>query len=134
MRRWLVENTNPDKRTGFLRDVLPGADVFIGVSAPNLLTGQDVAGMAAEAVVFALANPTAEIDPAEAQQHAAVMATGRSDYPRSTTSSRFPGFFRGLLDAARTDITDTMLMAAAQVIADQVAPRSSTPATPSPAS
>ena len=123
MRRWLVENTNPDHRTGTLQDVLVGADVFIGVSAPNLLTGRDIATMAPGAVVFALANPTPEIDPAEAQQHAAVVATGRSDYPNQINNViAFPGFFRGLLDAARTDITDTMLIAAAQAIADQVAP------------
>jgi len=123
MRRWLVENTNPDHRTGTLKDVLPGTDVFIGVSAPNLLTGQDVAGMASGAVVFALANPNPEVDPVEAQQHAAVVATGRSDYPNQINNViAFPGFFRGLLDAARTDITDTMLIAAAQAIADQVAP------------
>jgi malate dehydrogenase (oxaloacetate-decarboxylating) len=123
MRRWLVEHTNPGHRSGTLRDVLAGADVFIGVSAPNLLTGQDVAGMASDAVVFALANPNPEIDPLEAQQHAAVVATGRSDYPNQINNViAFPGFFRGLLDAARTDITDTMLIAAAQAIADQVAP------------
>jgi malate dehydrogenase (oxaloacetate-decarboxylating) len=123
MRRWLVEHTNPEKRTGTLKDVLVGADVFIGVSAPNLLTGQDVAGMAPDAVVFALANPNPEIDPVEAQQHAAVVATGRSDYPNQINNViAFPGFFRGLLDAGRSDITDTMLIAAAQAIADQVAP------------
>jgi malate dehydrogenase (oxaloacetate-decarboxylating) len=123
MRHWLVDNTNLDKRTGTLHDVLPGADVFIGVSAPNLLTGSDVAGMAAKAIVFALANPVPEIDPMEAQQHAAVVATGRSDLPNQINNVlAFPGFFRGLLDGALRDITDSMLVAAANAIADRVAP------------
>ena len=122
-RRWLVEHTNPDKRTGSLRDLVQGADVFIGVSAPNLLEAADVARMAPQAIVFALANPTPEIDPVEAQRYAAVVATGRSDYPNQINNViAFPGFFRGLLDAGRCDITDSMLLAAAQAIADQVAP------------
>ncbi len=122
-RHWLVQHTNPDKRTGALTDVLVDADVFIGVSAANLLTGNDVATMASGSVVFALANPVPEIDPLEAQQHAAVVATGRSDYPNQINNViAFPGFFRGLLDAGRHDITDTMLMAAAAAIADEVAP------------
>jgi malate dehydrogenase (oxaloacetate-decarboxylating) len=123
MRRWLVGNTNLDKRTGTLRDVLPGADVFIGVSAPNLLTGSDVAGMADKAIVFGLANPVPEIDPVEAQQYAAVVATGRSDFPNQINNVlAFPGIFRGLLDGALRDITDSMLVAAANAIADRVAP------------
>jgi malate dehydrogenase (oxaloacetate-decarboxylating) len=102
---------------------LPGADVFIGVSAPNLLTGNDVAGMAAKAIVFGFANPVPEIDPLEAQQHAAVVATGRSDFPNQINNVlAFPGFFRGLLDGAIRDITDSMLIAAAVAIADRVAP------------
>jgi malate dehydrogenase (oxaloacetate-decarboxylating) len=123
MRHWLVSHTNPDRRTGSLKDVLHGADVFIGVSAPSLLCARDIETMAAGAVVFALANPVPEIDPIEAQQHAAVVATGRSDYPNQINNViAFPGFFRGLLDAGRSDITDQMLIAAAQAIADQVAP------------
>jgi malate dehydrogenase (oxaloacetate-decarboxylating) len=123
MRRWLVENTNPEKRTGSLKELLVGADVFIGVSAPNLLDGQDVANMARNAIVFGLANPVPEVDPMEAQKYAAVVATGRSDFPNQINNVlAFPGFFRGLLDGHLRDITDEMLYAAANAIANQVAP------------
>jgi malate dehydrogenase (oxaloacetate-decarboxylating) len=123
MRRWLVENTNPEKRTGSLKELLVGADVFIGVSAPNLLDGQDVAKMAKDAIVFGLANPVPEVDPMEAQQYAAVVATGRSDFPNQINNVlAFPGFFRGLLDGNLRDITDEMLYAAANAIANRVAP------------
>ena len=93
MRRWLVDNTNFEKRTGSLKEVLVGADVFIGVSAPNLLDENDIAGMAEDAIVFGLANPIPEVvDPAEAQRHAAVVATGRSDYPNQINNVlAFPG-------------------------------------------
>ena len=85
---------------GTLKEVLAGADVFIGVSAPNLLTGEDIATMAPDAIVFALANPDPEVDPVAASEHAAVVATGRSDYPNQINNVlAFPGFFRGLLDA-----------------------------------
>jgi malate dehydrogenase (oxaloacetate-decarboxylating) len=97
--------------------------VFIGVSAPNLLTGSDVAGMADKAIVFGLANPVPEIDPVAAQQYAAFVATGRSDFPNQINNVlAFPGIFRGLLDGALRDITDSMLIAAANAIADRVAP------------
>ena len=123
MRRWLVDNTNAEKRSGTLKEVLAGADVFIGVSAPNILDGNDIAGMAKDAIVFGLANPIPEVDPLEAQQHAAVVATGRSDFPNQINNVlAFPGFFRGLLDGGLTDITDAMLAAAATAIADRVAP------------
>jgi malate dehydrogenase (oxaloacetate-decarboxylating) len=123
MRQWLVANTNRERRTGTLQDVLAGADVFIGVSAPNLLTGGDIATMADDAIVFALANPTPEVDPLQAQPHAAIVATGRSDYPNQINNVlAFPGFFRGLLDAGVHEITDDMLIAAAIAIADQVGP------------
>jgi len=122
-RHWLVAHTNPERRTGTLLDVLPGADVFIGVSAPNLLLGSDIAGMADQAIVFALANPVPEVDPVAAQQHAAVVATGRSDFPNQINNVlAFPGLFRGLLDGRLRDITDAMLIAAANAIANQVAP------------
>jgi malate dehydrogenase (oxaloacetate-decarboxylating) len=122
-RRWLVAHTNPDRLTGTLLDVLPGADVFIGVSAPNLLLGSDVASMADHAIVFALANPVPEVDPVEAQQHAAVVATGRSDFPNQINNVlAFPGLFRGLLDGSLRNITDAMLIAAANAIANRVAP------------
>ncbi len=118
---WLAEATNAAGVTGDLRGALGGADVFIGVSAPNLLTGDDVAGMANDAIVFALANPVPEIDPGEARAHAAVVATGRSDYPNQINNVlAFPGVFRGLLDASATRIDDTLLLAAAEAVASTV--------------
>ena len=119
---WVAEQTNRENRTGTLHDAMPGADVFIGVSAPNLLHESDVATMADKAVVFALANPDPEIDPSLAQRHAAVVATGRSDYPNQINNVlAFPGVFRGLLDAQARGITDDMLLAASAAIADVVA-------------
>ncbi|MFN2494550.1 MAG: NAD-dependent malic enzyme [Pseudonocardiaceae bacterium] len=113
--------TNTGGCTGSLTDALRGADVFIGVSAPNLLDGDDIATMAPGAVVFALANPDPEIEPLAAQRHAAVVATGRSDYPNQINNVlAFPGIFRGLLDAGARAITDEMLVAAAKAIADVV--------------
>jgi malate dehydrogenase (oxaloacetate-decarboxylating) len=122
MRRWLVDNTNFEKRTGSLKEVLVGADVFIGVSAPNILDEQDIANMAENAIVFALANPIPEVDPTEAQRHAAVVATGRSDFPNQINNVlAFPGVFRGLLDGGIRHIDDEMLSAAANAIANKVA-------------
>jgi malate dehydrogenase (oxaloacetate-decarboxylating) len=119
----LAERTNAEGRTGALRDVLPGADVFIGVSAPNILTGDDIATMAAGAVVFALANPVPEVDPVAAAEHAAVVASGRSDLPNQINNVlAFPGVFRGLLDAASHSITIEMLLAAARALAQVVTP------------
>jgi len=121
--RWVAENTNAGGVTGSLHDALVGADVFVGVSAPNLFGAEQVATMAPNAVVFALANPDPEVDPIDAQKHAAVVATGRSDYPNQINNVlAFPGVFRGLLDAGARDITDAMLLAAAEAIADVVAP------------
>jgi malate dehydrogenase (oxaloacetate-decarboxylating) len=117
-KRWVAEHTNPDGRTGTLRDAVAGADVFIGVSAPDLLDGDDIATMADDAIVFALANPDPEIDPAAAAEHAAVVATGRSDYPNQINNVlAFPGVFRGALDAGARLITDRMEVAAAEAIA-----------------
>ena len=119
--RWLAEHTNAEGRSGTLHDALAGADVFIGVSAPNLFGAEQVATMNKDAVVFALANPDPEIDPLEAQKHASVVATGRSDYPNQINNVlAFPGVFRGLLDAQASTITDAMLLAAADAIADVV--------------
>jgi malate dehydrogenase (oxaloacetate-decarboxylating) len=118
---WLAEATNAAGVTGNLKDALVGADVFVGVSAPNLLTGADVATMAADSIVFALANPVPEIDPGEAREHAAVVATGRSDYPNQINNVlAFPGVFRGLLDASATHVDDQLLIAAAEAIASTV--------------
>jgi malate dehydrogenase (oxaloacetate-decarboxylating) len=119
--RWIAERTNPRGMTGDLRGALAGADVFIGVSAPNILTGADIATMARDAVVFAMANPRPEIDPAEAAQHAAVVGTGRSDVANQINNVlAFPGVFRGLLDARAHVITDEMLLAAAMALASVV--------------
>jgi malate dehydrogenase (oxaloacetate-decarboxylating) len=119
--QWIADNTNDDGMTGTLRDAIRGADAFVGVSAPNLLTGDDVATMADDAVVFALANPIPEIDPFVASQHAAVVATGRSDAPNQINNVlAFPGVFRGLLDAHSHTIDQTMMVAAAEAIASVV--------------
>ncbi|MBD0292769.1 MAG: NAD-dependent malic enzyme [Jiangellaceae bacterium] len=118
---WFVEHTNQRRVTGTLRDALAGADVFIGVSGPNILTGADIATMADDAVVFALANPDPEVDPVDAAEHARVVATGRSDYPNQINNVlAFPGVFRGLLDARSTSITSEMLLAAAQALSETV--------------
>ncbi len=123
--QWLVENTNRHGHVGDLPGALRDADVFIGVSAPNLLTGDDIATMAKDSIVFALANPDPEVDPREARQHAAVVATGRSDQPNQINNVlAFPGVFRGLLDAGARSFTDEMALAAARAIADSVAPES----------
>jgi malate dehydrogenase (oxaloacetate-decarboxylating) len=119
--RWLAEHTNRLDFAGSLREAVVGADVFIGVSAPNVLSGSDIAGMAENAVVFALANPDPEVDPVEAARYAAVVATGRSDFPNQINNVlAFPGVFRGLLDAHSAEITESMLLAAARALANVV--------------
>jgi malate dehydrogenase (oxaloacetate-decarboxylating) len=121
--RWIAGNTNRDGYAGSLAGALRGADVFIGLSAPGILSGDDVATMASKAIVFALANPDPEVDPDAASQYAAVVATGRSDYPNQINNVlAFPGVFRGLLDAQSRHVTDNMLIAAAQALADVVSP------------
>jgi len=120
-RNWLAQHTNPRGVEGSLKDVLAGADVFIGVSSGNLLTGDDIATMADDAIVFAMANPTPEVDPPAAGEHAAVVATGRSDYPNQINNVLvFPGLFRGMLDAQASRIDDEMLHAAAVAVANVV--------------
>jgi malate dehydrogenase (oxaloacetate-decarboxylating) len=100
---------------------MAGADVFIGVSAPDVINEADVASMAAGSIVFALANPNPEIDPAVARKYATVVATGRSDQPNQINNVlAFPGIFRGLLDAGVSKIEDELLVAAAEAIADCV--------------
>jgi malate dehydrogenase (oxaloacetate-decarboxylating) len=119
--RWIAENTNRAGYAGDLKGAVRGADVFIGLSAPGILSGDDVAAMAEGAIVFALANPDPEVDPEAAGEYAAVVATGRSDYPNQINNVlAFPGVFRGLLDAQSRDVTDDMLIAAAQALADVV--------------
>src|SRR5215210_1450230 len=118
---WIAAHTNPAGVSGTLADAMVGADVFIGVSAPNLFGVAELTAMAERAIVFALANPDPEIDPATALAHAALVATGRSDHPNQINNVlAFPGIFRGLLDAHARDITDAMLLAAATAIADAV--------------
>jgi len=118
---WLADVTNRSNLTGTLKQAIRDADVFIGVSAPNLLTGEDIATMAPDSIVFALANPVPEVDPQEAHAHAAVVATGRSDYPNQINNVlAFPGVFRGLLDASATHIDEALLLAAADAIARSV--------------
>src|SRR4051794_39783386 len=117
----LASLTNPRHVSGALKDCLVGADVFIGVSAPNILEPEWIADMADQPVVFALANPDPEVDPAEAEKYAAVVASGRSDYPNQINNVlAFPGVFRGLLDARARDITIDMLLRAAEAIAHVV--------------
>ena len=119
--RWIADNTNPEGLTGTLKEAVRGADVFIGVSAPNVLDGADVAAMADGAIVFALANPDPEVDPAIARQTAAVVATGRSDFPNQINNVLvFPGVFRGLLDAQSRTVNTEMMLAAAKALADVV--------------
>ena len=119
--RELTECTNKSNVTGTLAEAVAGSDVFIGVSAPNILTGADVAKMAKDPVVFALANPDPEIDPREAAEHAAIVATGRSDQPNQINNVlAFPGVFRGMLDAQATGWSDEAALAAADAIASVV--------------
>jgi malate dehydrogenase (oxaloacetate-decarboxylating) len=123
MQQWFIDHSNPDNFKGAISEAMVGADVFIGVSAPNVLTESDVAAMAAGSIVFALANPDPEIDPVIARKYASVVATGRSDQPNQINNVlAFPGIFRGLLDANAHKITDEMLVAAAEAIAECVTP------------
>ena len=118
VKAWLAENTNPAKLSGPLDEAINGADVFIGVSAANVLTVDHLKKMATGPIVFALANPAPEIDPAIAIPHARVVATGRSDYPNQVNNVLcFPGFFRGMLDVRARQVTDPMKVAAARAIA-----------------
>jgi malate dehydrogenase (oxaloacetate-decarboxylating) len=118
---WIAEHTNDDGYAGNLTQAMRNADVFIGLSAPGILSGDDIALMAPNSIVFALANPDPEVDPDAAMEYAAVVATGRSDYPNQINNVlAFPGVFRGLLDAQSRHITDGMLIAAAQALADVV--------------
>lgn len=124
MQKWLAEHTNPAQEEGSLSKVIAGADVFIGVSAPNVLTTDDVKKMAKDAIVFAMANPVPEIMPEDAESYVRVMATGRSDYPNQINNVLcFPGLFRGLLDCRARTVNEEMKVAAAQAIAAVVSDR-----------
>jgi malate dehydrogenase (oxaloacetate-decarboxylating) len=120
---WIAGHTNAAGYSGDLAGAVHGADVFIGVSAPGILSAEDVKMMNDGSIVFALANPDPEVDPDAAREYAAVVATGRSDYPNQINNVlAFPGVFRGLLDAQSRKITDRMLVAAARALADVVLP------------
>jgi malate dehydrogenase (oxaloacetate-decarboxylating) len=120
-KQWLAEHTNPEQRAGALHEVMPGADLFVGVSGPGLLTRDDLRVMHNDPIVFALANPDPEITPEEAEGLAAVIATGRSDYANQINNVLcFPGIFRGALDAGATAITEGMKLVAATAIASAV--------------
>ena len=112
-KRWFADNANPDQEQGSLKEVLKGADVFVGVSAPNILDAGDIRKMEMDAIVFAMANPDPEILPEDARPVAAVVATGRSDYPNQINNVLcFPGIFRGALDCRAKRITEEMKLAA----------------------
>lgn len=120
----MAEKTNNEQIHGDLKTAMQGRDVFVGVSAPNIVTAEMVSTMAKDAVVFAMANPTPEIMPDEAKKGGAkVVATGRSDFPNQINNVLvFPGIFRGALDARATDITEEMKIAAVKAIADIIKP------------
>ncbi len=120
---WYARNTNPNKETGTIHDVIKGADVFFGLSAPGVIDENDLKNMAKDPIVFAMANPTPEIMPEDAVGHVAVMATGRSDYPNQINNVLcFPGIFRGALNCRASQINEEMKIAAATAIADIIGP------------
>jgi malate dehydrogenase (oxaloacetate-decarboxylating) len=121
IKRWYSENTNPERLLGAPSEVIEGCDLFVGVSGPGLITAEDLQKMADDAIVFAMANPTPEVMPEEADPYVRIMATGRSDYPNQINNVLcFPGIFRGALDAGAPRITEEMKLVAAQGIADVV--------------
>ncbi len=122
-KRWFAEHTNPEGETGDVRRVLAGADVFVGLSGPGVVTVDDIRAMAKDPIVFALANPTPEIAPEAVADFVAVIATGRSDYPNQIDCGLcYPGIFRGALDCRARRFDDGMQLAAAHAIADMVPP------------
>jgi malate dehydrogenase (oxaloacetate-decarboxylating) len=113
--------TNPNKQQGTLKELMVDADMFVGLSGPNIIDEEDVKAMNKDAIVFAMSNPTPEIKPELAYPHAAVVGTGRSDYPNQINNVLcFPGIFRGALDCQASDINEEMKMAAANAIADSI--------------
>jgi malate dehydrogenase (oxaloacetate-decarboxylating) len=120
-KQWFAEHTNSHGKQGVLSDVMAGVDVFIGVSAPDVLTVDDIGAMNSDPIVFAMANPDPEIRPELVGDLVRVMGTGRSDYPNQINNVlAFPGIFRGALDARASDITEGMKLAAADAIAQSV--------------
>ncbi len=123
MKEWFANHTNPKGLTGTVGDALVGADVFIGLSGPGVVSGKHIRQMAPDAIVFAMANPVPEVMPEEVGAHARIMATGRSDYPNQINNvCCFPGFFRGMLDVRARTVNDEMKIAAAEAIAAIVSP------------
>ncbi len=121
IKRWFAENTNPSRASGGPNEVIEGCDLFIGVSGPGLIEAKSLEKMNKDAMVFAMANPTPEVMPEEAEPYVRIMATGRSDYPNQINNVLcFPGVFRGALDAGAPRITEAMKLAAARGIADVV--------------
>jgi len=121
MKVWFADHTNPRRIKGSAGDALDGADIFIGLSGPGVVSLKDIKTMARDAIVFAMANPIPEILPEEAGPYVRVMATGRSDYPNQINNSCcFPGFFRGMLDVRARRVNDEMKLAAAHAIANIV--------------
>ncbi len=124
-KQWFAEHTNPDNSSASLHDALKGADVFVGLAGPGLVEREDIAGMADDAIVFALANPIPEIWPEDIPDNVAVVATGRSDYPNQINNSLcFPGLFRGTFDVRAKEINDEMKLAAARALAGVIPPAS----------
>jgi malate dehydrogenase (oxaloacetate-decarboxylating) len=122
IKRWYAESTNPEGRHGGPADVIEGADLFIGLSGAKVMPPAALDRMADDAMVFAMANPTPEVTPEEAEPYARIIATGRSDYPNQINNVLcFPGIFRGALDVRAREITEDMKMAAARGIAGIVA-------------
>ena len=120
---WYAENTNSNLEQGTVHDVIKGADVFLGLSVPGVITAEDVKAMAEKPIVFAMANPTPEIMPEDAAPYVAVMATGRSDYPNQINNVlTFPGIFRGALNCRAARINEEMKLAAAHAIAGIISP------------
>jgi len=117
-KRWFAEHTNPEGRTGDLSDAVRGADLFLGLSVPGVLTPQHLQSMNEDSVIFVMANPDPEIRPEEAVGHARIIATGRSDYPNQINNVLcFPGIFRGALDVRAHEINEDMKLAAARAMA-----------------
>jgi malate dehydrogenase (oxaloacetate-decarboxylating) len=118
MKEWFAEHTNPRRIRGSAGDALGGADIFIGLSGPGVVSLKDIKTMNRDPIVFAMANPVPEIQPEEVGGLVRVMATGRSDYPNQINNSCcFPGFFRGMLDVRARRVNDDMKLAAAHALA-----------------
>ncbi|HZP55937.1 MAG TPA: NAD-dependent malic enzyme [Dehalococcoidia bacterium] len=121
MKEWFADNTNKECVSGSVSDALEGADLFLGLAGPNMITVDDLKKMNRDPIVFAMANPDPEIRPEQAAGHVAVMATGRSDYPNQINNVLcFPGLFRGVLDVRAREINERMKIAAAEAIAGAV--------------